>query len=128
MILLDTHTFVWFVSDRSKLSQRALAVLLDTDHRLAVSVVSAWEITLLYKKGRIRLPMPPVIFIERAMARHGIEELPLLRGVVIDAVGLPELHNDPFDRILVAEAMRRDCPIITKDQTIPSYPGVSTIW
>jgi len=128
LILLDTHTFVWWVSDRNQLSQAARAALEDETSQLHLSVVSAWEIALLQKKNRLRLPVPVPVFLQRGLARHGIHELPLLRRTVLTAVNLPDIHNDPFDRILVAEAIQGRLTIVTKDSVIPEYPGTTTIW
>lgn len=128
MILLDTHTFVWMASDAAKLSIPANEAIHKFQRGLMLSVASAWEIALLYKRGRLLLPVPPEIFLERAVARHGIHELPVTRQRTLEAVSLPDIHNDPFDRILIAEALGRKCRIITKDAVIPSYPGVSVIW
>jgi PIN domain nuclease of toxin-antitoxin system len=128
LILLDTHSFVWWVSDRSQLSQAARAALEDESSQLYLSVVSAWEIALLQKKNRLSLPVPAPAFLQRGLARHGINELPLLRRTVQRAVSLPDIHNDPFDRILIAEAMQGRLTIVSKDSVIPEYPGMTTLW
>jgi len=128
MTLLDTHTFVWLASDQKELSAKA-AVAIEKDlDSLFISVVTAWEIALLYKKGRLHLALPPPEFVERAIRQHGVQELPLTREVSMASVSLPDIHNDPFDRILVAEALQHRCRLVTKDAKIPLYPGVVTIW
>lgn len=91
-------------------------------------MVTAWKIALLYKKGRLHLALPPPEFVERAIRHHGVQELSLTREVSMASVSLPDIHNDPFDRILVAEALQHRCRLVTKDATIPLYPGVVTIW
>ncbi len=128
MILLDTHAFVWWVSDREQLSRLARAALEKETGQIYLSVVSAWEVALLQKKNRLSLPMAASIFLHRAVIRHGIRELPLTRRTVLAAVDLPDVHNDPFDRILVAEAIQARLVIVTKDSVIPNYPDVTTIW
>jgi len=128
MTLLDTHTFVWLASEQKELSAKA-AVAIEKDlDSLFISVVTAWEIALLYKKGRLHLALPPPEFVERAIRHHGVQELPLTREVSMASVSLPDIHNDPFDRILVAEALQHRCRLVTKDATISLYPGVVTIW
>lgn len=72
--------------------------------------------------------MAAAVFLQRALIRHNIRELPLMRRTVLTAVDLPAIHNDPFDRILVAEAIQARLAIVTKDSVIPNYPGVMTIW
>lgn len=128
MILLDTHTFIWWVSDRKQLSETAREALEKEAGRLHLSVVSAWEVALLQKKNRLHLPMVASEFLHRGVFRHNIRELPLMRRTVLTAVDLPDIHNDPFDRILVAEALQARLAIVTKDPVIPDYPGVTTVW
>ncbi len=128
MILLDTHTFVWWVSDRNQLSETAREALEKEAGQLHLSVVSAWEIALLQKKNRLQLPVAASEFLQRGLIRHSIRELPLMRRTVLMAVDLPDIHNDPFDRILIVEAIQARLAIVTKDSVIPNYPGVTTIW
>lgn len=128
MTLLDTHAFVWLASDQGSLSPAALAAIKKDRDSLFISVVTAWEVALLQKKGRLFLPLPPEEFIQRALRHHGVQELPLQREIAIAGVALPDIHNDPFDRILVAEAIHRKCRIVTKDEKIPLYQGVKAIW
>jgi PIN domain nuclease of toxin-antitoxin system len=66
--------------------------------------------------------------VEKAMLHYGVQELPITRETTTHAVALPDIHNDPFDRILVAEALRNKCRLVTKDETIPLYSGVETVW
>ena len=127
MILLDTHAFVWLASTPELLSKQARSVIEMHMGDLALSIVSSWEIALLVKKERLVLPVSVEDFIERALERHAVEELPLSRSVILDVVNLEPIHNDPFDRILIAEANCRGCAIITKDRWIPQYP-VKTVW
>jgi PIN domain nuclease of toxin-antitoxin system len=128
MTLLDTHAFVWLASDQGALSPAALAAMKKDRDSLFISVVTAWEVALLQKKGRLFLPLPPEEFIQRALRHHGVQELPLRREIAMAGVTLPDIHNDPFDRILVAEALHHKCRIVTKDEKIPLYPGVKAIW
>jgi len=128
MTLLDTHTFVWLASDQSALSSVALSAIKNDRGSLFISVVTSWEIALLYKKGRLLLPLPPSEFVEKAMQRYGVQELPLRSEIAIAGVALPDIHNDPFDRILVAESLHNKCRLVTKDEKISLYPGVEAVW
>ena len=128
MTILDTHTFVWLASDQKELSAKADAAIRRDLDSLFISVVTVWEISLLYKKSRWHLALPPAEFVERAILHHGVHELPLTRQVSMASVSLPDIHNDPFDRILVAEALQHRCRLVSKDSKIPLYPGVVTIW
>ncbi|MEM7791884.1 MAG: type II toxin-antitoxin system VapC family toxin [Verrucomicrobiota bacterium] len=128
LILLDTHAFIWWCSDRGPLSAVALSRIEENVGRLFISVGSALEIALLIRKERLKLPIPPDQFIQRALNHHGIHELPLKRQTVLAAINLPDIHNDPIDRILVAEAHTGSKTIVTKDTMIPNYPGIKTAW
>ncbi len=128
MILLDTHALVWLASDPEKLSPAARSAIRAHPASLHISVVSAWEISLLVKRGRLTLPMSSEDYLTRAIAHHGLIELPLTRRVVQAAVSLPDIHNDPFDRILVAECSSHGLSLVSRDAVISRYPGVSVIW
>ena len=128
MILLDTHAFIWMASDPEKLSSRAIEAIQRNREGLIVSMATCWEVALLHKRGRLSLPVSPDRFLEKAITRHGIHEVPFARATILASVALPEIHRDPFDRILIAEALLRGCPIVTRDEMIASYPGVSVIW
>lgn len=128
MLLLDTHAFVWLASDPGKLSSSVLSLIEESREPLAISVVTAWEIALLNKRKRLQLPLPATEYIDRAIAHHRIRELPLTRKTVLQAVGLSEIHRDPFDRILIAEAQLLDAQLISKDEAISQYPGIEVVW
>ena len=127
MILLDTHAFIWLASDPAQLSKPSIE-LIRSGKPLATSVVTSWEIALLAKRGRLKLPLPANEYIDRAISHHRIRELPLTRKTVLQAVGLSEIHRDPFDRILIAEAQLSDAHLISKDETISQYPGIEVVW
>jgi len=128
VILLDTHAFVWLASDQAQLSPSAARTIRENADTLYLSVVSAWEIALLVKRGRLTLPLAPSTFTSRALRHHGIAELPLERRTAERAVALPDIHNDPFDRILVAECLERGGAIISRDGILPQYPRLTVIW
>ena len=128
MILLDTHTLVWLASNPDQLSPAAQNAIRAHPASLHISVVSAWEISLLVKRGRLILPLPPEDFITRAVAHHGLIELPLTRRVAQASVSLPDIHNDPFDRILISECNTRGLSLISRDTIIARYSECPIIW
>jgi PIN domain nuclease of toxin-antitoxin system len=128
MVLLDTHVFVWLASDPGRLSKAARDLLAAPRQSAAISLVTAWEIALLSKRGLLELPLDADTFIARAIRHHRLTELPLSRELILRSVGLPDLHNDPFDRILVATARARQITLISKDRKIAQYPGIEVIW
>lgn len=128
MILLDTHAFVWLASTPERLSEAARAAIRRNVSTLHVSVVSVWEIALLCRKRRLRLSLPPEQFVEEAVAHLQVIEIPLTRRSALCSVNLPPLHNDPFDRVLIAECRLNRCPLISADQVISRYPDLDVIW
>jgi len=128
MILLDTHALVWLASAPDRLSDAARSSIRANPASLHLSVVSAWEISLLVKRGRLTLPLPPEEFLTAAIAHHGLIELPLNRRIAQYSVSLPDLHHDPFDRILIAECLTRELSLISCDTVIPRYPGIHVVW
>ena len=128
MILLDTHAFVWLASTPERLSTAAREAILENASALYLSCISAWEIALLCRKRRLLLPLPPEQFIEDAVAYLHLIELPLTRKAVLHSVALPPLHNDPFDRVLIAECQLNRFSLVSADRMIPSYPDIDVIW
>jgi PIN domain nuclease of toxin-antitoxin system len=128
MLLLDTHALVWLASDQTRLPEKALQGLRNSAGNLYVSAVSAWELATLVRLNRLHLPRTAAEFYEEALDCHGITELVIDGHIALHAVGLPPIHNDPFDRILIATAELNNLRIVTKDTIIPTYPGVRTVW
>ena len=125
--LLDTHTFLWLAAAPEKLSPDVREIVEEGAAELLLSAASGWEIALLWKLGRIELAEPPAAFIPAAMQTMRITPLPIGFTTAITAATLPLIHRDPFDRLLVAEAMKNGFTILTRDQTIPEY-GVKVFW
>jgi PIN domain nuclease of toxin-antitoxin system len=94
----------------------------------AVSVVSPWEIAIKVAAGRLRLGVPPKAWFNELLVRYRLRELPLDSALAFGAAGLPAIHRDPFDRILVALAQTHSLTLLTCDDTIPKYPNVKTLW
>lgn len=125
--LLDTHAFLWWVTDDARLSQRAAELLGDGENRIYLSVATVWEIAIKAGLGKLRLPTDPQRFIERQLVQNAIEVLPIALAHALQVYTLPALHRDPFDRILVAQSQAESLPIVTADLTIGGY-GVQTLW
>jgi PIN domain nuclease of toxin-antitoxin system len=125
--LLDTHTFLWLAVEPEKLSPAVLDLVEQGGSELLLSAASGWEIALLVKLGRIELPEPPAVFIPAAMQALQVTPLAIGFTTAIAAASLPLIHRDPFDRILVAEALRNDITLLSKDEIIPKY-GARVVW
>lgn len=128
MILLDTHALVWLASDPKRLSPAARKAISAHAASLHLSAVSAWEISLLVRNGRLSLPMKPGAYVAHAIRHLALIELPVTRESAQASVELPPIHNDPFDRILIAECGLRQLTLISADRVIATYPGLRLIW
>lgn len=125
--LLDTRTFLWWNGHEAKLSVRARRVIGDTRNEILLSVASAWEIALKAGRGRLDLPLPATRYVPERMGQDGFHPLDIQLSHVLEAAVLPHHHEDPFDRVLVAQAIAEGIPIITADEAIRRY-AVRTIW
>lgn len=126
-LLLDTCTFLWIVFDQPDLSAPARAAYLDADNEVFLSAVSAWEITVKHRLGRLPLAEPPKQFVPRFRKAHGIVPLPLDEDAVLQDATLPGLHRDPFDRMLICQAIAHGLILLTPDPLISQYP-VRVLW
>lgn len=126
-LLLDTCTFLWLIVESSQLSPLAKERFSDPGNDAFLSVVSVWEIVLKYDLGRLPLPESPLDLIPRYRGRLRVESLPLNEADVLGISRLPMLHRDPFDRMLICQAITEGMTILTPDADIRQYP-VMTIW
>ena len=126
-LLLDTATFLWIVTEAPELSSRARELFADPVNDLYLSSVSAWEIAVKYNLRRLPLPEPPERFVPAQRQQHEIEELALEEEAALHLVRLPPLHKDPFDRMLICQAIVHGLVILTSDPLINRYP-VKTAW
>ncbi|MFH1024058.1 MAG: type II toxin-antitoxin system VapC family toxin [Planctomycetota bacterium] len=128
MILLDTHAFVWLASDSAKLPAAAADAIRGARGHLFYSTISALEIAFLVRGKRLSLPLDVPAYLTQAASRHGITEIPVDSRIAVRSADLPRLHDDPFDRIILATAFERDLSLISGDRMISRYPGARVIW
>lgn len=126
-LLLDTVTFIWLAEDDPALSHPARSLIADPDNRVLLSSASAWEITIKHGLGRMGLALPPSEYVPRQRQLHRISTLPISESAALQVEKLPKLHRDPFDRLLVAQAIVDGLTIVTPDRGIKAYP-VQAIW
>lgn len=126
MLLLDTCTFIWLASDPGSLSDVASAAL-DAEPALALSDASIWEICLKWQAKKIQLPSPPRTWVAAQLRAWHLERLSIEPEHLYRTVELPELHRDPFDRLLIAQALASGATIVTPDAEIKRYP-VAVVW
>jgi PIN domain nuclease of toxin-antitoxin system len=126
-ILLDTCTFLWLVSGSDELSAKARDAFVDPANEVFLSAASAWEIAVKHRLGRLPLPEPPDAFVPAQRAAHGIAALAIDEEAALHVAKLPDLHRDPFDRMLVAQALVGGLVLLTPDEAIRQYPA-RTLW
>ena len=124
--LLDTHTFLWAITQEGKLSRRAQQIYTGSND-LWVSVASVWEILIKVQAGRLPLPEPAGPYLVKKLLKDKIEVLPITLDHVLSIESLPPHHRDPFDRLLIAQSIEEGWPIITADPLFERYP-VEVIW
>jgi PIN domain nuclease of toxin-antitoxin system len=120
-LLLDTHIFLWFISGDPRLAEKLCDSIRNPDNEVYLSVVSIWEAIVKYQLGKLPLPESPEIYFPKQRDRHLITNLNLDEGSVAQLAQLPPLHRDPFDRMLICQALQHDLTIITIDSAIQAY-------
>ena len=121
-LLLDTHLLLWAAGQPEKLSTAALALIEAPENQLLFSAASLWEIAIKAGLGREDFVIEPGL-IRRGLLDNGYEELPVSSAHAVALTGLPAIHKDPFDRILVAQAQVEGIMLATSDDTVSQYPG-----
>jgi PIN domain nuclease of toxin-antitoxin system len=120
-LLLDTHIFLWFISGNPKLDSQKKALIQSKKNRVFFSPVSMWECLVKFHLGKLEFPESPEVFIPRQRDLHGIESLPLSELDVRHLLSLPTLHRDPFDRMLICQAIENELVMMTKDKAVQEY-------
>ena len=126
-LLLDTCTFLWAIEGGEALSEATRDALADADNDVFLSAVSVWEIAVKHALGKLPLPEPPDRYVPAQRTARGITALPLDEDAALQLVRLPALHRDPFDRMLVCQALAGALTIVTSDPEIARYP-VRILW
>lgn len=119
--LLDTHIWLWMQTEPTRLSPGSRQLVEDTTNELFLSAASAWEIAIKFRIGKLPLPEKPATYVPDRMRRSGTSPLPVEHAHVLRTSELPDHHQDPFDRLLVAQAQILGIPIITVDDKISAY-------
>ncbi|HZP95090.1 MAG TPA: type II toxin-antitoxin system VapC family toxin [Candidatus Limnocylindria bacterium] len=126
-LLLDTHVFLWWLTDDRRLSPRAKRAVRDGKNDVFVSAASAWEIAIKTRLGRVTLPEDAERYIADQLERNAFQVLPIRLPHALRVASLPDVHRDPFDRLLVAQALIEDLVILSEDRRLTGYP-VRVLW
>lgn len=126
-LLLDTHAFLWWVSDSPELSRRARSAIARAGNECLVSLASCWEMAIKASLGRLTLEVGLERFLPEQMAVNGFRELPIALRHVVRVSRLPVHHHDPFDRLLAAQSLEEGLAIVSRDAVFRRY-GVKRVW
>ncbi|MBT7155011.1 MAG: type II toxin-antitoxin system VapC family toxin [Deltaproteobacteria bacterium] len=121
-ILLDTCTFLWIITDSTRLSRRARTLYMEKSNEVYLSAVSTWEITLKFGLGKLNLPVEPTKYIPMQRKQHHISSYSLSEEATLYISKLPDIHKDPFDRMLICQAITSDMVLLTPDEFVTKYP------
>ncbi len=126
-LLLDTSAFLWYLNGDKKLPKSVVSAVRSPDNEVWLSAVSLWEIVVKHALGKLPLPESPSSYIPTQRKRHAIDTLSLEEAAIAHLAKLPEHHRDPFDRILICQAIEHEMLLTTSDVKILEYP-VKTFW
>ncbi|HEY0383592.1 MAG TPA: type II toxin-antitoxin system VapC family toxin [Candidatus Elarobacter sp.] len=121
-LLLDTHAFLWAASDRDQLHASARAAIEDSTNEVLVSAGVAWEISIKVGLGKLTVPADPAVWFPARVRSLGFQALDISAAHAIAVGGLPDVHRDPFDRIMIAQAQIEGLTFVTRDPEKQKYP------
>jgi PIN domain nuclease of toxin-antitoxin system len=126
-VLLDTHSLLWLVTDDPRLSDTARNTFLDSDNELLCSAVVGFEIAVKHSLGKLELAEAPRTFIENRIRNNALTPFPITIEHAVRVADLPYHHRDPFDRLLIAQALEEDVPLLSADEILSAY-DIRRLW
>ena len=126
-LLLDTHIFLWLIDDDKRLSDRYRQIIHNLDNEIYLSVVSIWECVIKYQIGKLDFSDSPEIYLPQQRKKHLIKTLTVDENSIAQLTKLPLLHKDPFDRLIMAQALQHNLIIMTEDKSILAYPDIQLL-
>lgn len=127
ILLLDTHTFIWYVTDNSRLSNQVLEFINDENNEILLSIASLWEIAIKQNLEKLNFNQPFEIFITQQLNLNDFRLLDIKISHITVVATLPLHHRDPFDRILIAQSVVENIPILSADKIFDAYP-IERLW
>ncbi len=125
--LLDTGVWLWSLLQPERLSRKAQDVITELEQEIFLSAVSSWEIAIKSSTGKLKLPQSAQSFVPQFMREQGLRPLPISLGHTLAVASLPLHHRDPFDRLLIAQALEEKMALLTADRAFEKY-GVDIVW
>jgi PIN domain nuclease of toxin-antitoxin system len=126
-VLLDTHSLLWLVTDDRRLSDTARNIFLNGENELLCSAVVGFEIGVKHSLGRLEVAEPPRTFVENRIRNNALMPFPITMAHAVRVADLPFHHRDPFDRLLIAQALEEDIPVLSADEILSAY-GLRRLW
>jgi PIN domain nuclease of toxin-antitoxin system len=120
-ILLDTHIFLWYIAGDTRLPAAYKTAIQDPTNEVFLSVTSIWESVIKHQLGKLPLPSPPASYLPQRRIAHGITSLPIDEAAMTSLAALPSLHRDPFDRLIIAQAIHHGLTLLTVDPDVIAY-------
>lgn len=120
-LLLDTHAFLWVSGDSGRLGRKARSAIADRDNEIFVSAAVGWEIAIKHGLGKLSLPNDPASYVPARIAALGFQALPITLQHALATAKLPPFHNDPFDRVMIAQAQLEGLTFVTADPIVAKY-------
>lgn len=125
--LLDTHTLLWIINGDPKLSEKVKSLFLDEDNDIAISMASIWEMAIKISLNKLKIPGPLAEFVAEHIKGNKINILPIELNHIYHLENLPFFHRDPFDRLIIAQAMAENMSILGQDEVFDQY-SINRIW
>lgn len=125
--LLDTMVWLWSVGPSQIIGTAGLEVIASAEEEIYLSAASSWEIAIKTRLGKFQLPEPPGRYVPKRLAEQGIRSLPINQDHSLRVYDLPSHHSDPFDRMIIAQAMVEQMTVLTSDRQFEKYP-IDVIW
>ncbi len=123
-LLLDTHIFLWFISDNPQLSEPLRQEIQNSNNEIFLSVVSIWECIIKYQLGKLKFPEHPDSYLPKKRKQHLIKSIIVDESSLVYLKKLDPLHKDPFDRLLMCQSLQHNLTMVTEDQTVLAYPNI----
>ncbi len=125
--LLDTMVWLWSVGPTELIGRAGLDVMTNGEEDIYISVACIWEVSIKARLGKYRLPEEPTVYVPKRLATQGIRALPITQAHALKVFDLPLHHQDPFDRLIIAQAIVEEMTILTADRAFARYP-VDVVW